>query len=202
MIAHVCEDCGLDVLAIDIYEALLRTEPQDFAALAAVGRCYVERGEFSKAVVKLKQAVELGDESPGTLGNYGVSLVATNELSAGLQYLERAVQQRPEDFGLLLNLGLAYLANHVPERALVAWLTALSIEPNDINMLRDVAWLIATTENLANKTELQALALEKAELACKLSGYKRSDCLDSLPLLRRAKVNLSRRQSTPGSRFN
>jgi protein O-mannosyl-transferase len=179
-VGQTFEDCGSTDAAIVAYRVRLERNPQHAETLSSIGRCCLESGRFEDAAGFLKKARRAGDNSLDTQINLGVALMNLGLTSEGLEVFERAVEVHPSCFRLWSNLGLAYIVNGRPLDANRAWKKALTIEPDDISTLRDLAWLMSTNEVLSSEAQNLQSAVLCAQRAWGLSEHTRPDCLDAL----------------------
>ncbi len=181
-IARDCEDCGRIDYAIRACQVQLAQDPDNLDVLAAIGRCYFKLQRFELALQYLESAIKAGHDSLETELNLGSVLMSLGRIQEGLTAFERA-SRKPESsayFRLWSSLGLAYVVNAQPRKAFEAWGNALRINPDDPATLRDVAWLIATNEELGAQKELADFAIQCDTRCCHATEYKQLNCLDAL----------------------
>ncbi|TWT86079.1 hypothetical protein [Neorhodopirellula pilleata] len=175
----VFDECGLIGRAADYYAAYTKVAPTDPQGFAGLGQARLSLGDVKSAYNALKKAYHLDDRNIETLTNLGVVSMMVGDKVGGLKAFETAATESRPDFGLFSNLGLAYLSNDRPADAASAWKRALTIQPDNIDTLRDLAWLLSTDPYFTDRSTSKD-ALAYAQRACELSRYGRYDCLDAL----------------------
>ncbi|MET0251431.1 MAG: hypothetical protein ABW203_04555 [Novosphingobium sp.] len=149
-------------------ERLAARRPQDAAARAALGRAYLAAGRFDSAVAAFTEALDLGDERPGTalglaLGDIalgrrehalqvldarrdslapadrGLALALAGEAARGVAVLGEAMRAGPGSARLRQNLALAYALDG---RWREAWLMAAQDLPPDRARDRVARWAL------------------------------------------------------------
>jgi tetratricopeptide (TPR) repeat protein len=77
-----------------------------------------------------------------------------------------------------VNLGKAYSQLGKYEPAIQNWTKAVELKPNNTDALNNLAWVLATIDD--DSAEDANRAIEYAERACELTGYKEAMFLDTL----------------------
>ncbi|OYW19596.1 MAG: hypothetical protein B7Z55_08565, partial [Planctomycetales bacterium 12-60-4] len=91
----------------------------------------------------------------------------------------RATELAPGDSRLFVNLALAHIKGARFADAAIAFRQAAELDPANPLLLRDWAWLLATSP-LADNPDNPPEALRLATRACELAGEDRPELLDSL----------------------
>jgi len=97
---------------------------------------------------------------------------------AAISFLSDAIRQYPRDARPYDRRGLAYW--EIGQRSLAAsdFERALKIDPKDTIALRDLAWLIGSSPEVSTRDARRAVKL--ALKACKLTGWRDADLIDTL----------------------
>jgi tetratricopeptide (TPR) repeat protein len=122
--------------------------------------------------------LKLDPKYPDAHKRMGEVLVMAGKMNEGIEQLNEALRTDSNSAEIYVSLGRAYkqLGNY--EAAIQSWTKAVVLEPNNTNVLNNVAWLLAT---LGEPSAADAdRAIEFARRACELTGYKESLSLDTL----------------------
>jgi Flp pilus assembly protein TadD len=128
------------------------------------GAQLLERGEVRKAIVPLKQALQLDPDNLAGLINLGGAYVMDGQHRKAVVLLERASESEPDNAMVWINLGAACLGNPVlatPERqirAITAFERALTIDPAAPSVHYNLGLIFVDRGN----TELAEAAFQQA----------------------------------------
>ena len=123
------------------------------------------------------------------------ALVQMKRVDEAIAHFEKAIALKPDFVEPYYNLGdtLFYLQGKAPE-ALAAWRAVLRIDPDHVAVLRQMAWVLATSPDSSLRDGAQAVAL--AERAARLAGGRQPRDIGY------AGRSLCRSRPFPGSRAN
>jgi tetratricopeptide (TPR) repeat protein len=134
--------------------------------------------KYDDAIKCLAKVLMLNPEYPGAHRKIGAALLATGKIDEAIPHLNEALQINPDQAEVCANLGTAYTQLSKYRLAIQNWTRAVELEPNSADVLNNLAWLLATVNDPsvqdANK------AIEFAQRACELIGYKEPAVLDTL----------------------
>ena len=160
--------------AIHNYQRLLELKPDLPSALQGLGAALVLRGDLEAACQTYEKALTLSPNSTEIHLRLGVLRLQQGQLPKAAQHLEEVLKSQP-DHGLAhAQMGHLRLATGDRAAAIRHYRRALKTHPDDIEVLNNLAWLLATDPNPATHDGL--LAVQLAERACNLTGH-------SVPLL-------------------
>jgi tetratricopeptide (TPR) repeat protein len=169
-------EASQDASALDVLAGALARDPEDIAAMRAVGRLAAERGD----VLRLEMAAE---RECATTGDLDVAArfwltaaehrIAGGDLTGAIKVLETALEQYPEHAGVAARLRDLLLAQRNPDRLVTILSHAAGCCKNsdralDLRLMvaalladvkRDVPAAIALLERAATTTQTQAPAL-------------------------------------------
>ncbi|MDG2473693.1 MAG: tetratricopeptide repeat protein [Paracoccaceae bacterium] len=137
--------------AIYYYDMALKNITEDakhtkWSTFFVRGIAYDQFGNWERAKVDLRNALELSSNHPEVLNYFGYSLIERNEsLEKALKMIENAVSQRPESGYIIDSLawGLFRLGHY--KEAILPMERAVQLEPHDpiVNdHLGDILWMI------------------------------------------------------------
>ncbi len=136
------------------------------------------QNKLDDAIKCLAKVLMLNPEYPGAHRKIGAALLATGKIDEAIPHLNEALQINPDQAEVCANLGTAYTQLSKYRLAIQNWTRAVELEPNSADVLNNLAWLLATVNDPsvqdANK------AIELAQRACELTGYKEPAILDTL----------------------
>lgn len=108
----------------------------------------------------------------------GRALLDKGQITEAVGHYKEGLSVQPELAAAHSDLGGAYVLLGEYELAIKHLTKTLELKPNFVEALNNLAWLhAADKDSLFHKP---AKAVELAEKACKLSDYRRPDCLDTL----------------------
>jgi tetratricopeptide (TPR) repeat protein len=141
-------------------------------ALKNMGLAYKRNGQLAEARQCYEQTLELEPNDPITLFNLGGLLLLQGAPDEALIPLRRAVDRaiRPDEATAFANMGLMLAESRQPADAMHFYRKALEGNPDSIDALNNLAWLLATTpeDSLRNGPE----AVRWAERAAALTGER------------------------------
>ena len=151
----VLESEGGDVgKAVYYLERLVTVDPKDIQARQALFDAYQRQGRNELA---FNQAVELTKLAPAQISNYDYVfkyLMDRSEFERLAGYMRKGVDANPKNFQLRQYLILAYLNLKKNELAVQEMSAALTLRPNDTDLLRQLAQIREEQGDLAQALEL------------------------------------------------
>ncbi len=136
---------------LDAYREAIRLDPKRPALRHEIGEIYSEQGRTQEANVAYDAEIAL---------------------------LREQVDHNRNDVKVHVDLGKALLARGHRDEALAEFRKAIKLTPSDTEVLKDVAWFLATSPH-ATRRDGKA-AVEFATRACELSKWKNPDQLNAL----------------------
>jgi len=157
---------------------VLETSPDHAEARNNLGAALLQKGMLDEAMAQFRKVLEVNPESAGVHFNLGRALARKGRLDEAIEHLQKAAGADPGFAAAQYVLGdTFYMRGNVPE-ALAHWRKGLQLEPDDLPVLNQTAWVLATCSQASVRNGAEAVGL--AERALKLSGGREPAVLDTL----------------------
>jgi len=152
--------------AIPQFEKAVALDPANPDAHANLGRAYAAGQRFDQAIPHFEKALERNPGSAELHSQLGYALANRNRVAEAVPHLERALEISPGLVEARYYLGAALMMNGRKAQALAHWRQALRQDPDNLRVLNDTAWVLATCADAAlrNGTEAVTLAGHAVEL--------------------------------------
>jgi cytochrome c-type biogenesis protein CcmH/NrfG len=109
----------------------LKTNPNDFAALAKVGNIYYDAQQFPEAIQYYDRALRIKPENSDVRTDLGTALWYTGDADRAITEFQKALKYRPGHPETLFNLGVVRWQGKMdPKGAVEAWEELLKQNPN------------------------------------------------------------------------
>ena len=164
--------------AIAHFEKAVALDPANADAQANLGRAYADGQRFDQAIPHYEKALERAPGSAELHSQLAWALINRNRAAEAIPHLERALEISPGLVEARYYLGAALLKNGQRPQALAEWRQALRQAPDDLPLLNDTAWLLATSADPALRNGSEAVAL--GEHAVELSSGRQPGLLATL----------------------
>jgi protein O-mannosyl-transferase len=164
--------------AIVHYKKALEINPYHPQAHNNLGTQYLRIGEIDQAIAHYQKALENKPDFPMALKNLGGVLADRGQIAEAVLHFQRALELKPDyaEVREILGRALAY-REHILK--MLADLRAKNrAHPNDIALLNNLAWPLATHPDLAVRSASEAMGL--AQKAVEISGGRNAEVLDTL----------------------
>ena len=169
---------GQDEAAIAEWKKALEVNPDDPMANNNLGTHLLKRGQLDEAIPHFEKAVSLKPDYADAQNNLGIVLLQKGRAGEAIEHLEKAEEINPRNTQTYYNLGAAlYMQGRISE-ALAEWRAGLHVDPEDLPLLSQSAWVLATNPQASIRNGSEAVEL--AARAVKLSGAKDPATLDTL----------------------
>ncbi|HZG69812.1 MAG TPA: tetratricopeptide repeat protein, partial [Herpetosiphonaceae bacterium] len=166
-------------------------EPARAQVWTAFSKALLKAGQLERAATCSSRAVQLGPEDGAAWRQHAAVAEAHNNIRGALEALERAVEHAPgapEDKEWLIYYANLAIANGETERGRDALQSASNLDPNDADLLHELAQLYGAGERLALlqravelkpdkaawRTELARLLVDRGEHRAALDHLKRA----------------------------
>jgi tetratricopeptide (TPR) repeat protein len=167
----------LDEGIVQLREVLLNS-PDNAEARNNLGDALLRKGAVDEAIAQFRKVLEVNPASAGVHFNLGRALARKGSLDEAIEHLRKAADADPGFAGVQYVLGdTLYMRGNIPE-ALARWRKGLELEPDDLSVLNQTAWVLATCPQASVRNGAEAVGL--AERALKMSGGREPAVLDTL----------------------
>ena len=136
---------------LDAYHEAIRLHPKDPGLHHEIGEIYSKQGRTREANAAYDAEIAL---------------------------LREKVDHDRDDVKVRIGLGKALTARGLADEALAEFRATINLKPKDTEVLKDVAWFLATSSH--SKRREGKAAVEFATRACELTAWKNPTCLDTL----------------------
>ncbi|SPE37728.1 Tetratricopeptide TPR_2 repeat protein (modular protein) [Candidatus Sulfopaludibacter sp. SbA3] len=182
--------------AIVHFRQALELSPGGAQAEANLGRALLAESKFDEAIPHLERALSGGAETAELHNNLGMALAEKGRLDEAIPQFEKAVALDPANRDANANLGraldeaiphlereleispglvearyylgAALMRNGKGSQALAQWRQALRQAPDNLRVLNETAWVLATSRDAAIRNGTEAVTL--AEHAAEFTG--------------------------------
>ncbi len=155
--------------ALKHFEASLKVNPGNVKAVINVAKTQAARGRFAEAETSFLAAIKLKPNDPEAHAHYGSMLARMGRHDEAADQLREAIRLRP-DTGRRLELAGVYRAAGKIREAIEECRQALLANPDQPEVLSNLAWMLATTAD--DKLRDGQEAVRCAERACGLTNFK------------------------------
>jgi protein O-mannosyl-transferase len=164
--------------AIAHYEQALRTNPERAEFHYNVGVALSAQGRSEEAIACYRKALELAPDDAKTHNNLGSTLAGRGELDEAIAHYRSALECDSGHANARRNLDLVRSQREELGKTLARQRELLRADPNDLPLLNNVAWTLATNPNASLRDGVEAVAL--AQRATQLSGGREAVVLGTL----------------------
>jgi tetratricopeptide (TPR) repeat protein len=167
----------LDEAAANFGKAL-EMDPSDAAAEANLAKAQLEMNNLDGAIEHLKHALATGPETAEMHSTLGMALGTKGQTAEAIPQFERALALSPNLSEAHYYLGVALVMSGRGADGLAHWRQVLRKEPDNVQVLNEAAWVLATSADAALRNGKEALAL--AEHAAQLTSGRAPEILGTL----------------------
>jgi protein O-mannosyl-transferase len=171
-------DRGEEDEALEHFREAVRISPCYTTARTCLGLALGRRGQIAEAAEHFENVLSLEPDNAKAHGGLGVALGKCGRLDEAITHFQEALKAEPDYAEARQNLDNVRAWREQIVRALNQRRELLRSRPDDVALLNELAWLLATNpnESLRNGTE----ALELARRAEHLSGGQKPAILATL----------------------
>jgi protein O-mannosyl-transferase len=167
----------LDEAAAQCRKAL-EIKPDCADAYNNFGFALEKGGRFDEAIPKFNKALELNPDFAGAHNNLGAALVALGRLDEAIIQFQMVLKTKPDHSDARNNLAIVQSQREELRKMLAGRRESLRSRPDDLALLNDTAWMLATNPNASIRNGAEAVEL--AERAVQLSGGREPAVLGTL----------------------
>jgi len=164
--------------ALEHFNIAVRLDPDSHDAHYNLGLALLLQGRLNEAAVHLKEAIRIKANWPETHNKLASVYLRQGKPDDAIIHYEYSLELNPDQPQVHRDLGLLFHRQGNFERVIYHWQKALELNPGNIELMNNLAWIMATHPDTAFRNPEKAIRL--AERACKLSNYEISGSLDTL----------------------
>jgi tetratricopeptide (TPR) repeat protein len=143
-----------------------------------LGRALADRGKLDAAIEHWRRALAINPRYAEAYNYLGTGLFRKGKLDEAIAEWQKAIEINPQFAPARYNLGRGLAQKGRWSEALAQWRQGLRLEPNDLPVLKQTAWVLATCPEASVRNGAEAVVL--AERALQLSGGREPAILDTL----------------------
>jgi tetratricopeptide (TPR) repeat protein len=164
--------------AIADFSKAAELDPAYASAEGNLGHALLSKDHPDEAIPHLRKAVELAPKSAEYSNYLGQALGEKGQTDEAIAQFERALQLSPSLVEAHYYLGVALVMKGRRAEGLAHWRKALLKEPDNVQVLNEIAWVLATAPEAALRNGSVAVSL--AEHAVKLTSEREPVVLGTL----------------------
>jgi tetratricopeptide (TPR) repeat protein len=160
-------ESGRPAEALPYFQKAIEIQPGMVQGYCHLGQAYLGTRRLDKAFLSLKKALELDAQNASILHQLGIVLYKQEKRKEATEQWEKALKVNPAYADSHNWLATAYYQQGNPKQAFVHWRQSLQSRPDDPEILREMAWVLATSPEASfrNGAEAVALAVKANQLA-------------------------------------
>jgi tetratricopeptide (TPR) repeat protein len=160
--------------ALTRFRQAVQLNPDNPRIRSDLGTALARKGRYEEAIEHYRVAVRIDPTFAKAHLNLGQLLVKEGDRDAGLRHLSEAVRFDPKAVQGHLLIAQIHLDRHDMPRCIAALRKAHELAPQNHDLTRKLAWLLATTPGLTRNDRSEAVRLARDAIA---SGPGRSPVL-------------------------
>ena len=164
--------------AVVCFNELLRQKKDSVGVHYRLAVVLCIQGKYDDAIKHFARVLELNPKYPNAHKRMGEVLAAAGRMDEAVAHLNAALQTSTNQSEVYAKLGAAYMQLSKYELAIQNLTKAIELKPDGVEALNNMAWLLATVGDVSIQDANRAI--EFAERACELTGYKNPESLDTL----------------------
>jgi tetratricopeptide (TPR) repeat protein len=164
--------------AIEKWKQAIQFDPEHSNAYFNIGLALAGKGKHEQAIEYFKQASQQKPDWYEPYNDLGLAYAQQGREGLAVENYNKALQLKPDYPNAHYNLGGLYYRQGKVELAVSHWTHTARLKPDFVEVLTNLAWILATTKNgnIYNPDE----AVKYAKRGCELTDYKQAESLDTL----------------------
>jgi tetratricopeptide (TPR) repeat protein len=154
--------------AVAQFRRALEIKPDYAEAQENLGNTLLRKGDLDGAMACFQKSAEPSPDPLTSWNRLGDALLQKGDLEEAIVCYQQAIKINPRSAEAYANLGLAFFKKVEIKQAMDSWQQALEFKPDQLYVLNNLAWLLATTPDASLRDGAKAVAL--ATRANQLSG--------------------------------
>ncbi len=171
-------NCGRSDEAIAHFQKALEIDSNDAEAHYDLGIASTSIGQIEQSIAHYQKALEIDPDHVGAHNNLGAVLAGRGQLDEAFDHFRKAVEINPDYGQVRKNLDLTRSRREAILKSLAGKRESLRSHPDDLALLNDVAWTLATNPNASIRNGGEAVEL--AQRAVQLSEGREPAILGTL----------------------
>lgn len=166
--------------AIECWKKALSLRPDYYPASYNMGEAMIEQDKYEDSIKYFNAVVKAKPDWAEAYYEMGRAFYLQGNRESAVEQCTKALQVKPDYTIARITLAhtLAEMGRIQP--AIEQYYTVLKLEPDQVSALKNLAWLLAATEDA--RIHNPGKAVQLAEKACELTGYKEVEALDTLAI--------------------
>jgi len=164
--------------AIRHFSEVLRIKPDHADARYRMANLLAEQGKSEDALAEYSKALQIDPNHAEAHYKLAVHSARLGKLDEAIRHYSEVLRIKPDHADAHYRLGKAFAQQGRTEKAIESYRQALWLKPDWLEALNSLAWVYATNEN--TKLRNGPAAVQLAQRACELTGYKNPNILDTL----------------------
>jgi tetratricopeptide (TPR) repeat protein len=156
--------------AADYYRQIIRINPNLFTPHRFLGNVLATQGNMDAAIEQYRIAAKIRPDDADTHAVLGLILMQKNQLDDATEQFLKANRIQQNNAVANYQLALIYQSRKDMQKAIEYYHKTIQAQPDMIEALNNLAWLLAADHDAAVRNGMEAVKL--AERACKLNDYK------------------------------
>jgi Flp pilus assembly protein TadD len=151
------------------FQTALQINPGYADAHNNLGNALLQKGDVDEAIAHFQTALQIKPDSAEACYNLGYALLQKGDVDEAIVRFQTVMKTNPDDSEACYHLGNALLKKGRVAEAIVQYQKTLQIKPDYVDVLNNLAWLLATCPDAHIRDGVQAV--QYAERACELTHY-------------------------------
>jgi protein O-mannosyl-transferase len=164
--------------AIAHFKMAIAIKPNSAGAYNNLGVALKDIGRLDDAIASYRKVLDIDPNDASVCNNLGVALCNQGQIDEAISFFNQALTIHPQYDDARKNLNIVIALREHILQDLAERYKRLQMEPNNVNLLNEVAWLRATSIQDYARDGVEAVAL--ARRAVKLSDERMPAMLDTL----------------------
>ena len=161
-----------------LYRRTIAANPDCWLAHNNLGNIMANRRQFDEAIACCRRALALKPDSEEAHNNLGQALLGCGRLDEAIAHFHKALRIQPNYGQAHYNLAVALSRQGKMSEALAQRREVIRLCPNEVAVLNDTAWMLATCTDARIRDGAEAVEL--AERAANISGGRDATILGTL----------------------
>jgi tetratricopeptide (TPR) repeat protein len=183
--ASIHGDMGLAMMGLTNYDEAIsqiseeiRLEPKLPSAYANLGKVYSAEGKSDEAINWYQTALKLNPSYGAAYYYLGTEYMQRGMLDEAASNLEKAAEASPAALIFRMKLAMVYGLQGKTAESIPAYQAVLRLNPDSLEALNNLAWILATTPDASLRNGTEAVKL--AQHACGLTSWKQTFFIGTL----------------------